>query len=411
MQSDDMYVSTKSKIDLRAFELSKSGGGTMAATLVSLPASGVEALKDREIIFTPTIDVIDDDSTRKGPTAEFRRRGYQRPPEPPRIRKIAQHYASEDLLGFTTPLIAAVRKGLDHEQLVEILEQGLDGNLEFNNNLNGALAVIDWQHRLEGAIGALGQDPPKDPVVLILCVHDLDYEEETQLFDVINTTPKRLPKALTEWNKHGITQSGAKDQNQLIRQLVVSLAVDKDPVWEGKINLTGTGRKPGKPVTLEGIRRSTENMFRSGTLRYTYSDAQLMMAKNFWRVVSEVFPEAWTEEQRKTQLDDGSWANTGDTVTVGGKKRKLPAVQYRLKDLVGVASLSKIGGEILAEAQGNADPDGYVRQQVEKLSDVNWVKSPDNKWAGGQAGFAGQKGLYEALAFLRANGVAPWDMD
>ena len=98
-------------------------------------------------------------------------------------------------------------------------------------------------------------------------------------------------------------------------------------------------------------------------------------------------------------------------MTVGGKKRKLPAVQYRLKDLVGVASLSKIGGEILAEAQGNADPDGYVRQQVEKLSDVNWVKSPDNKWAGGQAGFAGQKGLYEALAFLRANGVAPWDMD
>jgi DGQHR domain-containing protein len=411
MEIIDMNVNTRSKVEFRVFELFEPRPGVRPATLISVPASGIEALKDRDIVFTPTIDMIDQDSTRKGPTNDFLRRGYQRPPEAQRIRKIAQYYSRTDLLGFTTPLIAAVRRGLDHKALADVIERGLDGNLEFHNELAWALAVIDGQHRLEGAISALGQDPPKDANILILCVHDLDYEQETDVFNVINTTPKRLPKALTEWNKYGITESGARDQNQLIRELVVNLAIDEDSVWEGMINLTGTGREPGKPVTLEGIRRSTENMFRSGTLRYTDAETQLKMAKDFWRAVSETFPEAWEDKQRRVQLDDGTFAMTGDKATIDGKSRKIPAVQYRLKDLVGVASLAKIGGEILAEAQGNSDPDAYVREEVEKLSDVNWIKTPENKWAGGQAGFAGQKGMYEALAFLRAHGVAPWDVD
>jgi len=393
------------------FELFEPRPGVRAATLISVPASGIETLKDREIIFTPTIDMIDQDSTRKGPTNDFTRRGYQRPPEAQRIRKIAQYYSGTDLLGFTTPLIAAVRRGLDHKALVDVIERGLDGSLEFDNELHWVLAVIDGQHRFEGAISALGQDPPRDTNILVLCVHDLDYEEETEVFNVINTTPKRLPKALTEWNKYGITETGARDQGQMIRELVVNLAIDEDSVWEGMINLTGTGREPGKPVTLEGIRRSTENMFRSGTLRYTDAAMQLKMAKNFWLAVSETWPEAWEDRQRRVQLDDGTWAMTGEKATVDGKFRKIPPVQYRLKDLVGVASLAKIGGEILAEAQGNSDPDAYVRAEVGKLSEVDWIKTPENLWAGGQAGFAGQKGLYEALAFLRAHGIAPWDVE
>ena len=226
---------------------------------------------------------------------------------------------------------------------------------------------------------------------------------------VINLSAKRLPKALTEWNKYGITEVGSGDPSQAIRELVVKLALDDDSVWKDRINLTGTGREPGKPVTLEGIRRSTENMFRAGSLRYLGLDRQLKMAKSFWQTVTEVFPEAWEDRQKDIQLDDGTWVKTGSTVEVNGRSMKIPALQYRLKDLVGVAAISKLGGEILVEAQGSPDPEDYVRREVEKLEDVNWEKTSENMWTNGQAGFAGQKGLYEALAFLRAHGRAPWE--
>jgi DGQHR domain-containing protein len=402
-----MIVKTDVGTEIQALKITPPSG--KSATILVLPVESLARLKEREIVFTPTIDLVDDDSTRKGPNAQERRRGYQRPPEAPRVRKISAYYQNDDILGFTTPIVAAVRKKLSSKELVERITEGLDGKETWNGQLERSIAIIDGQHRMDGVLAAYENDPDQNQQVVIVCVHDLSYQDETEVFNVINTTPKRLPKALTEWNKFGITESGSTDPAQEIRQLVVDLATDKDSVWEGKINFTGTGRDPKKPVTLEGIRRSTENMFRAGSLKLLKPTRKKELAKHFWKAVTEVFPEAWSEEQKMIQLDDGQLVETGTQAVVDGKTRKVKRVEYRLKDLVGVASLSKLGGEIISEAQGSDSPEIYITNEVNKISEVNWVKDdPTNMWTSGQAGFAGQKGLFDSLAYLRAYGVAPW---
>jgi len=394
---------------LDALTVSALGKDAKAATFIALSASDAVRLQELGVAFVPTINTIDDDSTRKGPSAEFSRRGYQRPPETSRVRAIAKFYRGENVLGFSTPIIIAVRKGIDSKNTLSLIERCLAGDPQAIEQSFHLLAIIDGQHRFEGAAEALRQDPDTHLIVVLLCIHGMSYEEETNVFNVINTTPKRLPKALTEWNKFGITDADSRNHEQEVRQIAVRLATDEDSVWRNQINLTGTGREPGKSVTLEGMRRSTENMLRTGKLRYLRFDHQLELVKSFWAAVADVFHVAWVDTQEVVELPDGSEAMSGSEVEVDGQKVKVPRVDYRLKDLVGVASLAKLGGDILAEALGNSDAESYVQKEVAKLADVDWRKDGDNPWTSGHAGFAGQKGLYEALAYLRANGVAPWD--
>ena len=300
-----------------------------------------------------------------------------------------------------------MRRGLDHYALIDALKESVAGTRSDAAQFERSVAVIDGQHRLRGVIEEYGRDSSLETDLLILCVHNLSYEEETAVFDVINTTPKRLPKALTEWNKFGITDTKSSSAEQEIRQIAVALGTDSDSVWNGRVNLTGTGRDPSKKVTLEGLRRSTENMFKGSSAYMSYRE-KLELAKLFWQNVADIFPEAWNDQQRRVQLDDDRWVETGSTVKIDGKNRKIAAVTYRLTDLVGVASLAKISGDIITESRGNINPKAYIKAEVYKLHEVDWEKRPDNDWTNGQAGFAGQKGTYEALAFLRANGRAPW---
>jgi DGQHR domain-containing protein len=402
-------VTTVQGDKLHSLAIAALGKDAKAATFIALPAKEAIRLKELNVAFVPTINTVDDDSTRQGPSAEFSRRGYQRPPEAVRIRAIAKFYRNENVLGFSTPIIIAVRKGIDSANTLRLIERCLAGDQQAIEQAFHLLAIIDGQHRFEGAVEALRQDPDTHLIVALLCIHGMSYEEETDVFNIINTTPKRLPKALTEWNKFGITDADSRDHEQEVRQIAVRLATDSDSVWFNQINLTGTGREPGKTVTLEGMRRSTENMLRTGKLRYLRLEQQLELVKTFWSAVADVFETAWADQQELVELPDGSEAMSGTDVEVDGQRVKVPRIEYRLKDLVGVASLAKLGGDILAEALGNSDAEGYVRAEVDKLSEVDWRKGGDNPWTSGHAGFAGQKGLYEALAYLRANGSPPWD--
>lgn len=387
--------------------------GSKTGTFLCLDVHVTARLRDNGILFTPTIDVEDDESTRNGPL-EFKRRGYQRPPDPARVKKISLYYRKEDILKFTTPIIVAVRKGFSSSGLLALIDKAISGDESAIQALQNALAVIDGQHRLEGAIMAARVAREKGEAfeldLLFLLVHGLDYKEETTLFNIINTTPKRLPKALVEWNRYGITEDGSATRDQDIRQIAVMLATDKTSVWHDQVNLTGTGREPGRPVTLEGLRRSTDNMLKAGGLRHMKLDRQYELVKAYWAAVADTFSTAWNDEQPDVRQADGSYAQAGTEVDVDGELVKIPrAVDYRIKDLVGVASLAKLGGDILAEALGNPNPEEHIRAEVQKIDDVDWRKIDENPWTSGQAGFAGQKGLYEALSFLRANGIEPWN--
>jgi hypothetical protein len=76
--------------------------------------------------------------------------------------------------------------------------------------------------------------------------------------------------------------------------------------------------------------------------------------------------------------------------------------KYRLKELVGVASLAKLGKDIITSALEH--PNFYERMKslVGALSEVDWEKvnlekDERNPWMQSQAGFAGQADLYKTL--------------
>jgi len=71
-------------------------------------------------------------------------------------------------------------------------------------------------------------------------------------------------------------------------------------------------------------------------------------------------------------------------------------IEYRIKDLAGVASLAKLGKDIITshiESQGT----DKLSELTAKLSAVDWEKREDNLWMRSQAGLAGQKEPYEVL--------------
>ncbi len=121
----------------------------------------------------------------------------------------------------------------------------------------------------------------------------------------------------------------------------------------------------------------------------------LKYAKRYWKAVSETCVEAWSCHPSTREETDQA---TGETRTV--------PIHYRLKDLVGVASLAKLGKDIITTHIDSGDAK-RLDELVAKLVEVDWEKSPSNPWMRSQAGFAGQKELYEMLNRLVYSDVKP----
>jgi hypothetical protein len=107
-------------------------------------------------------------------------------------------------------------------------------------------------------------------------------------------------------------------------------------------------------------------------------------AKAYWRAVAEACDLAWHERPR-------SVLNT-DT----GEYEEEP-VDYRLRDLVGVASVARLGKDIITSSLEHSQPTDWMVSLVSKLSEVDWEKQADNPWMRSQAGFGGQRELYKVL--------------
>jgi hypothetical protein len=85
-------------------------------------------------------------------------------------------------------------------------------------------------------------------------------------FPLCSGRRERTDRDVFETNKGDIIDAGEPSYQQKIRRIAFSLCRDTDSVWgpiDGKeqINMTGVRDPPRKPVTYEGLRRSTQNMF------------------------------------------------------------------------------------------------------------------------------------------------------
>ena len=261
--------------------------------------------------------------------------GYQRPPTPSRFPEIARHFQKGSNSELITPLVVSVRLS-DKEEIKKFLSfLGAGDTAAIKARFGQKIAsVVDGQHRMNGLVHAWNEDNDFLPQIPVMLYFGLDFNEEAELFNTINVTQRKLPKALIETNKGDITEANSPGYAQQVRRIAFSLCRDADSVWgpiKGveQINMTGV-RDPNRPVTYEGLRRSMQNMFPPTLLsRLSAMDEQLPLkyAKRYWKEVKDACLEAWTGEPSTEEVEDPV---TGEFRTV--------KIQYRIKDLVGVSA-------------------------------------------------------------------------
>lgn len=361
------------KPEARILGTVKAGGGKGASAIALMNAPAME-----QLFFVSTYSSTDPDS----PAPQHH--GYQRDPMKERLKGIAEYFLRDE--ARFTPLVVSVRLE-DPNELIEFERLFNAGKFEeIHQRWNeSVVSIVDGQHRFKGLVLAQEMDPTFNPSVPVLLLYGLSYIEEAKIFDVINTTQRKLPKALIETTKGDIVHTGEKNHAQIVREIAFALARDEDSPWFNQINMTGA-RDPERPVTYEGLRRSTANMFTSALIRRLEAKQRdpIAVAKRYWDLVADACRPAW--EGHEIDVFD---EEVGEYVS--------QEIDYRIKDLVGVAALAKLGNDILTSALEHDNMDQRMVDMVSKLSEVDWVKGSGNPWMAGQAGFAGQKDLYEIL--------------
>ena len=357
----------------------------------------------QELAFVSTYNTVDEQSSSP------RQHGYQRDPLTARFAPIGRYFSQEaDGKHTHAHLIPAL--------IISVRVYSPKAIAEFNDLFNkgdivgihkkfgkSVFSVVDGQHRKGGLFWAWENKATFNPDVPLTLYYGLRYADEATLFDDINTNQRKLPKALIEATKVHM-EAGEKTHQQTIREVAFALAQDGDSPWHGMINMTGA-RNPGLPVTYEGLRRATGNMLHEKLIaRLRGRDFNLeRVAKKYWETVARTCAPAWQDRPRTVQLEDG------ETEEV--------EVKYHLKNLAGVASVSRLGADIVGTAldQSKTEEDFWsaMVSLVSKLGVIDWEKRPGNPWTSSGAGFAGQTGLYKMLYELvyldKAPGVSADD--
>lgn len=353
------------------------------AALATMTPQALKALA-----FVSTYNTVDEQSSSP------RQHGYQRDPMSARFPAIGRYFAQKEgedehtHAHLITPIIASVRvySEQEREEFVKLFNEGdISGiHAAFGRS---AVSIVDGQHRTGGLFWAWEREADFNPDVPVMLYFGLRYADEATLFDDINTNQRKLPKALIEATKVHM-EAGEPTHAQTIREVAFALAQDGDSPWHGQVNMTGA-RDPDKPISYEGLRRATGNMLQEKLIARLDRQGLVLekVAKRYWELVSRASAPAWQERPRIIR-------NADDTTTE-------EKVKYRLKDLAGVASVSRLGADILGTAldQSRTDEEFWsaVASMVSKLGVIDWEKRPGNPWTSAGAGFAGMTGLYAML--------------
>jgi DGQHR domain-containing protein len=317
--------------------------------------------------------------------------GYQREPMEERFPGIGRYYARGENR-FRIPTLMISVRVYDAKGRARFNTLFNSGNVSKIHQEFGkaAFSVIDGQHRIGGLFWAWKNLEDFNAAVPMLLNYGLSYVEEAMLFDDINTSQRKLPKALIEATKVHI-QAGEPSHAQTIREVTIGLAEDKDSVWFGKVNMTGAPKSP-EPVSFEGLRRSVGDLLPARVITRLEARGYIPanVAKRFWSLTAKACAPAWNEQTR--------------TVENEAHEMVEEVVKYRMKDVVGVAAVSLLGADLLITALDRSTNDeGFwetMSDYVSRLGAVDWEKRKNNPYMATSAGFGGQRQLYEILYAL-----------
>ncbi len=272
--------------------------------------------------------------------------GYQRPPDERRAKSFAQ-YLRDDDAGFMTPLLLNARGG------AEFVEAVLGGDVGYLSIAEGqTIAKIDGQHRGIGAEQYLGE--PEYPIPFMM-FSDLDTKIEQDLFIAINREQKKVSMS----HVYFVGREGDE-----LAELVTKLASEPESPWYQRVNLIGA-RGTGRPVSLQSLRSGLEDLLDSGRIKTLTFNERYEIAKAYWQVVSEVWPEAWENPRG-----------------------------HLLTKSIGMIALSQLGGDILPNClngRGSAPEHLLNREKVAdflgRAAHVDWSsRDGDFKGIAGRGG-------------------------
>jgi DGQHR domain-containing protein len=340
-------------------------------------------------------------STEDQQSTSPQKHGYQREPMEERFPGIGRYYNRNDNRNRIPALIISVRvydaKG--RTRFNTLFNQGAIAKIhrEFGKSV---FSIVDGQHRMGGLYWAWKNYEDFNAFIPLTLYYGMTYTEEANLFDDINTSQRKLPKALIEVTK-AHTEAGEKSHAQTLREIAMGLAEDRDSVWKGLVNMTGAKSKDKLPVTFEGLRRSTGGMLKERILNRIEARGlnPERVVKVYWEMVSKACAAAW--QDRPVYTEDAK----GETEEV--------QVKYRLKELVGVSAVSLLGADIIStsldKTSNNEDFWGVMSEYVGKLAEVDWIKSRNNPFTATSAGFGGSTHLYSILYALVYEDRLPGD--
>lgn len=290
------------------------------------------------------------------PVPEEGRLGYQRLPNPRRAKDFARYLKDMDS-GFMTPILLNSRHPVNFRPFPG---QSNVGELRFSPNQR--LAKIDGQHRGMGVEEFLGE--PEFPVPFML-FDQLGSEQEQQLFVDINREQKRVSMS-------HVLFIASEDP---FTTIALKLNDDDRSPWHHRLNVIGAAGT-GKSVTLQGLKESLELLLSNGRVKQLDEEGKYAVARNFWDVAAETWPEAW----------------------------KFPK-KHLLSKAVGLLGLSKSGAYLLADClTGSDDPEmaidvGRLRKLLGHAKTVNWASDGEFAGLGGRGGADRVSDLLDAYFF------------
>lgn len=301
--------------------------------------------------------------------------GYQRPPQPVRVARLANDLRR----GVDTP--TAVLLNIRDRAILEHLPHGTT-----STSLSGSLLsefefeVVDGQHRILGYEKAIndGWHEGQSRLIPFTCLLGADEAEEMRQFYIVNSTAKAVRADLafallkrrneTEDDLIEVLQAEGKDWQVEAQRIVEDLA-SSSPVWRGRIKLPG--------------------MTNGGTIMSPAS-----MVNSLKKVIASPFFSR-LDEARRTAVIDAFWQGTRIALPESFADPK----SYSIQKGIGVSTLHEVLPEVieLVRSAGDSvsDPNAYAEVLSPALNELRGENqsgeavSGSEFWRAGESGAAG----------------------
>ena len=217
--------------------------------------------------------------------------GYQRQRDETRCRQIAEYINRP-----TSVLPGSILLNLRGSSSYQPDNHNQGRGILLIPDKKGSAWVVDGQHRLGGF-----EYTERDLSLPVVFFDNLARRQEMLNFSVINDTQKGINTSLTLSLLGELRESDAYWKIRA-HDIIYSLNNDPESPWYERVNMTGA-RGMHRPVNLASFANSLKPLLRPDSFFQTLEITdQIYLLKQFWRVLRDMYPDAWCEPSRHILL-------------------------------------------------------------------------------------------------------------